>query len=45
MRSGVVTRGSTAAAEAITTRAVPCAMAYRALARTEVTPMCGAMPR
>ena len=32
-------------AEAITTRAVPFAIAYSALARAEVTPTCGGMPR
>ena len=45
IRSGVVTRGSSEAADAISTRAEPWAIEYRARARAEVTPMCGAMPR
>ena len=41
-----MTRGSTAAADAITTRApCRCAIEYKALARTDVTPMCGSSPR
>ena len=43
--SGDATRGSSAAADAITTRAVPRATACSARARTEVTPKCGARPR
>ena len=44
-RPGPVTRGSSAAAEATTTRAVPPAIACSARARAEATPKCGARPR
>ena len=44
-RSGALTRGSSAAADATITRAVPVASACSARARAEATPKCGAMPR
>ena len=42
---GALTRGSSAAADATTTRAAPLARACSARARTDVTPTWGARPR
>ena len=44
-RAGGVTRGSSAAADATTTRAAPVAIACSARARADATPKCGASPR